>query len=364
MRVVRWILVGLVLAASGLPAYACNCWRCDDLRCVNSRLQGQVLDFTVNHGSDNRIWSAALCQKRDMYVYVPPGFDLRKSYPLMIFLHGATQDEKFFLEKLAEPFDRAISCGKFPPAIIAAPDGSLRGRPTLFRTASFFINGTAGNYEDYLQQDVWNFLNETFPIRPEREAHGMIAASMGGTGAFGQAVKYKDRYKIVIGIMPAVNIRWVDCRGHYRTKFDPNNWGWRSQPKPLEVIGDFGPLKKVHAGMMYRPVVGIGQEAIALMSCVNPIEILARSNLKDGELSMYMAYSGCDEFNIDTQVESYLFLARQRGITVSADFYPAGRHNVETGLQMMPRALEWAAPLIQPPVPRAQPLPAPQQMPK
>src|SRR5262245_29620540 len=39
---------------------------------INRRLHGQVIDYTHNHGQDNRIWSEALQCKRDLYVYLPP----------------------------------------------------------------------------------------------------------------------------------------------------------------------------------------------------------------------------------------------------------------------------------------------------
>lgn len=63
---------------------------------VNRGLHGTVQDFTKNHGKDRRIFSPAMGEKRDMYVYLPPGYDPSKSYPLAIFLHGAAQDEEFF----------------------------------------------------------------------------------------------------------------------------------------------------------------------------------------------------------------------------------------------------------------------------
>src|SRR2546421_4415452 len=97
------------------------------IQSVNCKLHGRILDFTHNHGSDRRIWSAALCQKRDLYVYLPPGFNPGKKYPLGIFLHGATQDEQFFMHGLVERFDQAIVRGKLPPFIVAVPDGSLLG---------------------------------------------------------------------------------------------------------------------------------------------------------------------------------------------------------------------------------------------
>src|SRR5207302_237069 len=106
-----------------------------------------------------------LQQRRDLYVYLPPGFDPCKHYPLAIFLHGAAQDEEFFLQTQVEQFDRAIAEGRLQPVIIAAPDGSMHGRATLHHPATFWANSRAGNFEDYLMGDVWNFLLKAFPIR-------------------------------------------------------------------------------------------------------------------------------------------------------------------------------------------------------
>src|SRR5215510_16052087 len=105
---------------------------------LNLQLHGQVLDFSHNHGADRRIWSPALCQYRDLYVYLPPGFDPRLCYPLAMCLHGATQDERFFLGAAVEQFDQAIMCGKLPPVILAVPDGSYHGRRSLCKPATFF----------------------------------------------------------------------------------------------------------------------------------------------------------------------------------------------------------------------------------
>jgi S-formylglutathione hydrolase FrmB len=337
-----WLLLCLVGRSQAIDR--------DELCCINSKLHGKVLDFTNNHGSDNRIWSRALCQKRDLYVYVPPGYDPTLSYSFGFYMHGAGQDEDAFVQNIVQRFDEAIATGKLPPLIIAAPDGSLKGRPSLLRSASFWANGIAGRFEDYVQQDLWNFMNCNFRIRPEREAHALIGASMGGTGAFSHGIKYKDRYKMVVGVMPAVNLRWVDADGHYESKFDPNNWGWRSRMKPLEVIGRPDVPFKVRAFELFRPIVGHGANAIARLSSFNPIEQIDRYCLKEGELSMYIGYGGCDEFNIDAQVDSFLYFAKCRGISVTADFDPCGHHTTEFGLKLLPNIMTWIAPQVPPPV--------------
>src|SRR5262249_27031528 len=138
---------------------------------INRGLHGTLLDFTRNHGADRRIWSSALGQKRDLYVYLPPGFDPNCRYPACIWLHGFAQDEQQFAEEIAPKVDAAIAAGKLPPIIFVAPDGSLNGHPCLVTAGSFFVNCNAGRFEDFVIEDVWPFLCRNFPILPQREAH-------------------------------------------------------------------------------------------------------------------------------------------------------------------------------------------------
>ena len=349
MKKLGWIIAGAALCLLGLEGRGAGLKKRNEIERVNQCIQGQVLDFTHNHGPDRRIWSAALCQKRDLYVYLPPGFNPQKKYPLGIFLHGATQDEQFFMGSLVQRFDQAIVQGKLPPFIVAVPDGSLLGRPSSFiKIASFFANTDAGRYEDYLMEDVWNFVMDNFPIRPEREAHALIGASMGGSAAFAQAIKHKDKIKVAIGFMPALNLRWVDCHDHYRGPFDPCCWGWRTKLKPCEIIGRPKELVKIRFCDLYCPLIGYGPDAMAKLSRFNPIELMDEYDLHEGELSLFVGYGGQDEFNMGAQVESFLYRAKERGVSVGVTFDPQGRHNVEGGRRLFPEALRWIAPLVAP----------------
>jgi S-formylglutathione hydrolase FrmB len=312
---------------------------------INRCLRGQVLDFTYNHGKDRRIYSPALCEKRDLYVYLPPCYDPARKYPFAMFLHGAGLDEQLFL-KLVSDFDTAIVNKEIPPFIVVAPDGSLKGHPSFIRIATFFANSDAGQFEDYLMVDVWDFMMKNFPIRPEREAHVMIGASMGGAAAFTCAMKHKDKFKIAMGFMPALNLRWVDCNERYNSPFDPDCWGWREKLRPLEVIGRPKGILKIRFCNLYSPLIGHGPDAITKLSLFNPIEVMDQTNLKPGELDLYVAYGGKDEFNIMAQVESFLFRARERNIAVGVDFDPKGRHDEASARRMFPAALRWVSPMV------------------
>jgi pimeloyl-ACP methyl ester carboxylesterase len=309
---------------------------------VNKHLHGQLIGFTRRPGSDNRIWSPALGQRRDLFVYLPPGFDPAKKYPLTIVLHGAAQDEQFFLQAQVMQYDRAIAKGLLPPVIIAAPDGSIQGRPTLFKPATFWANSRAGNFEDYVMCDVWNFMMEHFPIRPERGAHALVGASMGGSAAFALAIKHRDRVKVAIGFMPLLNLRYVDCHGRYRAPFDPCCWGMREKMRGFEAVGR-RKLFVLRFHDLFGPLYGCGDMAVAGMSAINPLELMERTDLRPGELDLYVGYAGKDEFNVAAQVESFLYCARERGIEVSVGYDPNGRHDLATGLRLLPGAMGWAS---------------------
>src|SRR5690349_20733997 len=141
------LLLLLLLPWAGTAGACCGKEKLDR---VNRRLSGHVVDYTHNHGADRRIWSPALNEWRDLYVYLPPGYDPSHCYPLVLWLHGFLEGEQSFLNFLAEPLDCAIAAGKLPPVIVAAPDGNVSGRPNPCGPVSFFLNSKVGKFEDYV----------------------------------------------------------------------------------------------------------------------------------------------------------------------------------------------------------------------
>ena len=360
MTGVRWIgaFLGLGFVVSTAVASGIDCLPHPlQLQRINRRIAGQVIDYTHNHGGDRRIWSNALQEKRDLYVYLPPHYQPEQKYPLLLWLHAAAHDEHEFLNSVVGLFDRAIQSGELPPLIIAAPDGSLPGRPSWTTAGSFFINTKAGAFEDFIMEDVWNFLMENFPIRPEREAHGLAGASMGGFGAYNLAIKYPDRCKLVVGLFPALNLRWVDCHCRYRGNFDPCCWGWRTQLRPNELIGRIY-LLPIRVKRLTDPLFGRGPEVIEAIARENPIEMLEPYQVEPSKFDMYIGYGGRDQLNVDAQVESFLYVARRRGLDVHVWYDPRGRHDAATGIRALPDMAEWLAQRLRPYTPPVEKLPA------
>src|SRR5262245_50089066 len=82
---------------------------------VNCRIAGTLVDFTQNNGCDRRIYSSALCECRDLYVYLPPDYDPQARYPLLIWLHSYTDDECEFARSVVPVLDAAVTSGQLPP---------------------------------------------------------------------------------------------------------------------------------------------------------------------------------------------------------------------------------------------------------
>jgi S-formylglutathione hydrolase FrmB len=315
---------------------------------IGRKLKGRIVDHTGNHGQDNRIWSRSLNQWRDLYIYLPPGYTKHDRYPIMIFLHPFAMDERAFL-KLVPVLDEAMANGKLPPMIVVAPDGALDGKGCLAKPGSFFLNSPSGPYEDFVLQDMWDFVIQRYPIRTERKAHVLAGVSMGGYAAFNLGIRHRNAFGVVVGIHPPLNTRWADVDGNPRAKFDPRRWGWRTGfDNPNEIIANYGGAFKVRLGDTIRPIFGEGDEAVVNISENNPLELVMKTGLKNGELSMFVGYGGRDEYNIDAQVDSFLYYAKFRGLGVAVAFEPDGHHDGITALKFMPSIIRWLRPQLEP----------------
>jgi predicted alpha/beta superfamily hydrolase len=334
------------------------------LQVRNLRLHGQLEDYTNHHGADRRIWSDALQERRSLYVYLPPGFDPCRQYPLVLWLHGIIEDERTAADRALLYFDRAIADGRLPPLIVVMPNGRYhpchpcdksyrqeepRGASRWsrwdrgFPFDSHFLNTRAGRFEDYLLDDVLPFVEAHYPVRPEREAHVIMGFSLSGWSAYAVALKHTHRFGVVIGILPPLNMRWVDCHGAYQSHFDPCCWGWRTELDHNEIIARWNGIDATLKRAV-EPYFGWGPEGLAWLSRENPIELLDLYHIQPCEIAMYVAYIKNDEFNVTAQVESYLYAAHQRGLCVAVDYDPVARsHTLRKAMDFIPASLDWLA---------------------
>ena len=163
-------------------------------------------------------------------------------------------------------------------------------------------------------------------------------------------IKNRGFFGTVVGIYPPLNLRWLDDQGRYFSRFDPARWGWRTRINSRhEVIARFyGGLVVFTVGQVIEPVFGQSEQGLQEVIKHNPIEMIDSYNLRPGELEMYCCYGKKDEFNLAAQIESFLYVANQRGLRVDVGIDPEGRHDVETAVRLLPGLFEWLRPRLAP----------------
>ena len=351
------LLLASLVFVGGLPTRSNAFWSIfkkygpNKLEHLNDKIGGRVYDYTDNHGVDRRICSKALDEKRDLYVYVPPGYDGKTQFPFMLWLHGFGHDEKNFLD-FVPYLDEGIRTGAFPPMVIVAPDASVKGKPSIFNTGSFYLNSKAGRFEDYIIDDIVPFAMKNYAIRPERAAHVIAGASMGGYGAYSMGFKHKELFGSIVGIMPPLNMRYVDCYGKFNSNYDPNCVMMRTEFPRSEVIGRFYGVILIRQRRLLDPLFGRDHtDVLRILSANNPIELLETKAVQNSDYNLFVGYAAKDEFNLDAQAEHFIDVARKRGIYPEVLRVEDGHHSVKTGVRMLPTLARWMTPLLAPYVP-------------
>jgi poly(3-hydroxybutyrate) depolymerase len=349
----RVVAALLLIASAAAPAKAqvCNLANLDHL---NGKLRGRVIDYTQNHGADRRVWSPILGRPRDLYVYLPPGYDASVAYPLILFLHGAVIDEHFFLGPFdLKALDLMMSVGEVPAAIIAAPDGTYDGKNRISSAHSLWVNGLGGRFEDHVVAEIVPFLMRTYSIRPERDAHALLAVSAGGFGAMAIALKHRDLFGVIATIGGPLNMRYDNCEGRYGDDFDPATYRERTEyDRNMIIARYYWGLRRRRVKTFLEPVYGPGPDMIAKVARDNPADLLSSTGLQPGELAIYVNYPGRDNYNFDAQDKSFARLAALRGIAVDLVEVPTGHHTLHYIKRAEPPTFLWLGHHILPPARR------------
>ena len=341
----------LLIASTALPARS-QVFNWVNLDHLNSKLRGRVIDFTENHGSDRRIFSPILGRPRDLYVYLPPGYDPSVAYPLTVILHGAHIDEHAFLDPgVLKTLDRMMSQGEVPPTVIAAPDGTYEGKNWFTCSHSLWVNGLGGCFEDHIVAEILPFLMRTFSVRPEREAHALLGISAGGFGAMTIALKHRDVFGTVATVAGPLNVRYDNCQGRYDDDFDPATYRERTEYDPELIIARYYlRLVRRRAKAFFEPVYGTGPAVGGKVARDNPYDVLSTTDLRPGELAIYINYPSRDNYNFDAQDQSFAWLAARRGVAIDVAEIPGAEHNLGYIQRAEPPAFLWVGRHTCPPV--------------
>jgi enterochelin esterase-like enzyme len=338
----RVVAALLFIASAGTSAQA-QVFDWVKLDRLNSKLCGRVVDFTQNHGADRRIFSPILGRPRDLYVYLPPGYNSSVAYPLFVYLHGAHIDEHAFLDPgVLKELDRMMSLGEIPAAVIAAPDGTNNGKNQITCGHSLWVNGLGGRFEDHIVGEIVPFMAGTFSLRPEREARALLGVSAGGFGAMTIALRHRDIFGVVATIGGPLNVRYNNQQGVYGDDFDPATYRERTEYEPEMIIAYYYlGLVRRRAREFFEPVFGAGPDVSGKVVRDNPADVLRATDIRPGELTIHVNYPSLDNYNFDAQNQSFIWLASHRGLSVDVRVVPGAQHNLTYIEREVPPTCRW-----------------------
>jgi len=164
--------------------------------------------------------------KRNLRVWLPPGYDPSQKYPVLYILDGASAFDvctSFNHEEMRadETLTELISTGKIPPLIAVGidnasdvirqgdGDGLARAREFLpyadpYDPYTLAPSGTA--YPDFLESEVMSAIASKYPVETGPEHTAIWGASYGGTAALYAVIHRPDLFGSAIIESPGLEV--------------------------------------------------------------------------------------------------------------------------------------------------------------
>jgi S-formylglutathione hydrolase FrmB len=147
-------------------------------------------------------YSEALGESRQVLVYLPEGYThVGPELPVVYFLHGSGgKPGSWYLSDFVPILDDLIADGWIDPMIIVEPDSASCPAPPEWqsqgvtgRVWSFHTNSELfGNNEDYLVEDLVEWVDWSYNTIADRTGRYLIGRSMGGHGAIRFAMRHPE----------------------------------------------------------------------------------------------------------------------------------------------------------------------------
>jgi S-formylglutathione hydrolase FrmB len=137
-------------------------------------------------------------------VYLPPGYENfpDNSYPVVYLLHPYTGDYNIFYENfnLLSRLNKLIAEKSISPMIVVTPNAK-----TAY-DGSFYVNSyVTGNWEDFIMEDVKNYIEDEYHILERQKSRGLAGFSMGGHGTAILGLKHYSIFS-ALGIIGGPNL--------------------------------------------------------------------------------------------------------------------------------------------------------------
>jgi S-formylglutathione hydrolase FrmB len=144
---------------------------------------------------------------RDVTIYLPPSYasERNRRYPVVYLLHGYTGTDEFTWIKgrdsrpptanVPEIADKVFLAGTAREMILVMPNAY-----SIYLGSMYSNSVTAGNWEDYVAEDLVAYMDGHYRTIPDRMSRGLAGHSMGGYGTIRIGMKRPDVFASVYAL--------------------------------------------------------------------------------------------------------------------------------------------------------------------
>jgi enterochelin esterase family protein len=135
---------------------------------------------------------------RRVGIYLPPGYNESRRYPVVYLLAGFTGrgtmmlNESAWEENIQERLDRLITAGIIQPLIAVLPDCFTR-----YGGSQYINSAGTGRYEDHVIAELVPWVDAAFRTVPDRSHRAVAGKSSGGFGAVTLGMRHPEVFGAV-----------------------------------------------------------------------------------------------------------------------------------------------------------------------
>ena len=143
--------------------------------------------------------SKALDRDMSATIYLPPGYQLDRSYPVLYLLYGygGNANSWFTYLHMGDAADRLIESNLIDPLIIVSPDyGNSFGVNSnpLDANEAASVGVDTGFYENYLIHELIPYVDRTYSTTKDKQGRWIGGISMGGYAALMLGFTYPEMF--------------------------------------------------------------------------------------------------------------------------------------------------------------------------
>ena len=190
----------IILAVVAVMALAAGCQKLPN---DGGKKKDSVPSGTVVQSS---MLSAKRARTMKYTVWLPAGYDEKKTYPFLYLLHGAGDDNNSWIEKGgADKIANQYLADDGVPMVIVMPDALMTFYVNMEEVTNPMLQSLdqIGHYEEYFFEELMPKVEEQYHCNGKRALAGL---SMGGWGTLYYGLKYPKLFKYGYAMSPATGI--------------------------------------------------------------------------------------------------------------------------------------------------------------